>query len=233
MIWQGVPGMRNGTGSIEGFPSLTSERAQIVLSQCADLTIAVSFDMQVTGVLGSHDVDAADFQSWVGQNIAELVAPDSREKLRLLTDDNSASLDGEGRWRHLNFLTETGPDLPLLLKFFRFVNEGTAFHMICARDLRPMVNVQNRFQREEMTLRTQLHASDKGSRTPMRSCSKILEIVSKTNGDTVDSAVSDALLNIERLCLLEALTHTNGDEPTAAHLLNISVEELLARLEKL
>lgn len=225
--------MHNGVGSINNFPALTSDRAQVVLGQCADLTLFISYDMEVTGVLGSHEIDGSDYQDWVGQKLEDLVAPDSREKLSLLVDDNSASLDAEGRWRHLNLVKGGEPNLPLLLKFFRFVNEGTAFHMICARDLRPMVEVQKRFQREEMVLRNQIHSSENGYRAPLRSCSKILNFVSNAKLHSTDDVVSEALLNIERLCLVEALTHTDGDEARAAQLLEISVDELAGRLRKL
>ena len=214
------------------FPSFSAERAKIVLQQCADLTIELSQDMDVVSVMGSREVDPTVSNGWIGKSLLELVAPDSRPKLDLLLADNSAYTNGEARWRHLNLQVDGQPNLPLLLKFFRFVNEGTAFQMICARDLRPMVSVQRRFQQEQLNNRTWPGpASSKSSRS-VRTCAEIFEIVKSAELVPIDQAVSSALANIERCCVMEALNQMDGDETRAATLLNISVEELKRRIAR-
>ena len=214
------------------FSSFSAERTKIVLQQCADLIIKLSQDMEVVSVLGSREVDPAVSHGWIGKTISQLVAPDSRKKLDLLLADNSAFTNGEARWRHLNLQVDGQPNLPLLLKFFRFVNEGTAFQMICARDLRPMVSVQRRFQQEQLNNRVWPGPASSKTNRSVRACAEIFEIIKTAEQVPIDQAVSGALANIERCCVMEALNQMDGDETRAAKLLNISIEELKHRIAR-
>ena len=127
---------------------IAPEHANFILSQCADVTLILDDDLYVVKALCAFDFDSSAIKNWRKLPFAQLVANDSQPKLEYLFADNCAAPGAKGRWRHLNMKTNTKPDLPLLLKYFCFHDDGGLTQVICARDLRPLLGIQERFQRE-------------------------------------------------------------------------------------
>jgi len=103
---------------------------------------------QVERVFCSYDFNLRNVGQWTGALFRDCVARDSRSKLEYLFDENSARADVNGRWRHLNLYLDGKPKLPLLLKYFSFDDAHGVTRLLCARDLRPLLGMQKRFQRE-------------------------------------------------------------------------------------
>ncbi len=137
---------RNGDRDIGFFVS--PEHASIVLLQCADVTISLDENLRVERFFCTFDFDASKLRQWVGKRFQQIVAKDSQSKLEHLFADNCASSVGDARWRHLNLRVDGKPRLPLLLKYFCFDDKHGVTQLICARDLRPIIGMQERFQRE-------------------------------------------------------------------------------------
>ncbi|MEM9277652.1 MAG: helix-turn-helix domain-containing protein [Pseudomonadota bacterium] len=222
--------MHDQTDNTVDFPTLSAIQLQVLLGQCADLTILLSNNLTVTDVLGSPDFDGEILQNWKGQRLETLVARDSLGKLAPLLEDNAATKTNETRWRHLNFVVEGTSDLPLLTKFFRFANEGTAHHLICARNLGPSLDIQQRFMRLEATMLKQNHSKTASTDRSFESWKVVAKVVAEIASPGADKEAMDTLASIEKLCILEALKKSNGNEHKAAQLLNISVNRLRRQL---
>ena len=144
--WFGTPGLSD----------LNNRQSSILIQQCSDLTFKLSSEFEILGIHCSTGFRTEAFVGWIGKSFHQIVSVESTRKLDRLFADNSASVLSEGRWRHLNFVADDGSNLPLLLKFFRFVNEGTAAHLVVARDLSPVVDAQRRFVKEQSVLEQEL-----------------------------------------------------------------------------
>ena len=129
--------------------------AQAILVQSADVTILLDAVFRVERVFCAWDFDTPKIGQWTGEIFSDCVAPDSQSKLQFLFWENSATSASEGRWRHLNMYVDGKPDLPLLLKFFSFDDEHGVTRLLCAQDLRPLLGIQRRFQREVDLLGTE------------------------------------------------------------------------------
>lgn len=124
------------------------EHAQAVLMQCSDVTFLLDAVFRVERVFCAFDFDVQNVAQWTGELFSDCVAPDSQSKLEYVFWENGVLSGGEGRWRHLNLCIDGKPDLPLLLKYFSFDDEHGVTRALCARDLRPLLGMQKRFQRE-------------------------------------------------------------------------------------
>ena len=213
------------------FPTLSAVQVQLLLGQCADLTLLLSDDFTVVDILGSPEIDGKLFQHWIGQKLENLVSEDSKEKLSLLVEDNAARQTNETRWRHLNFIFNGKPDLPLLLKFFGFEGDGAYHHLICARDLRPMFTIQQRVQRVEKSIFDQRHNGSTSEHRTFEPWNIVAKVIAETGTSRADQEAKLALASIERLCILEALKEAEGNELKAAELLNISIDTLKEKLQ--
>mgnify|MGYP001792640440 FL=1 len=124
------------------------EHAQAILAQSADVTVLLNEVFRVERVFCAWDFDTPRIGQWTGELFSDCVAPDSQTKLQYLFWKNSATSDSDARWRHQNLCVDGKPDLPLLLKYFSLEDEHGVTRLLCARDLRPLLGIQKRFQRE-------------------------------------------------------------------------------------
>lgn len=134
------------------FPNVSANDAAVLVVECADITLELSDDWVVRGVHCPSGLASEQFEPWAGQALKEIVSSDSLPKLPLLFGDNSARADSERRWRHLNLTTDTGAVVPFLLKYFMFEGVIGPVHVVCGRDLRPIVDMQNQLQNELIAL---------------------------------------------------------------------------------
>ena len=130
------------------FPRVSSNAAKTIVLECSDLTLLLSDDLTVRDVYCSPPLDRALFVNWIGQKIHSVVSKDSTMKLANVISDNAALPSSERVWRHLNFALSTTKDIPLLVKYFAFNEGDNPLHLICARDLSPVLEMQQRVQSE-------------------------------------------------------------------------------------
>lgn len=135
-----------------GLPRLPSQELHTLLAQCSDLAISLSEDGYVRAVFPAEALRDVAIDSWRGQPLSAVLTEDSKQKLSLLLADNAVDTGAECRWRHLNFLTEDGVCLPLLVKFFHIRQARLDLRMLCCRDLRPSEQAQQAFQRALIAL---------------------------------------------------------------------------------
>ncbi len=89
---------------------------------------------------GSDDLADEDLSRWVGKHWADTVAIDSRSKVEeLLRGADSASL---GRGRHVNHVSKSGQDIPILYSAMQLGTKGRA--VAVGRDLRAQAEIQQR-----------------------------------------------------------------------------------------
>lgn len=211
----------------EGLTSLTLPQSALVIRQCSDLTLNLSDDGRILGLHMTSQLDPAAVSNWIGQRLEDLVLSESAGKLPLLLSDNAAQAGSDGRWRHLNLRTGPGESLPLLLKFFRFVNEGQAKHLVLARDLGPMVSVERQYATEQLRLERALAERAGGMPDPMA------PFAAQLGHASLDEILRQAARDIETACIDAALLQSGGDPEQAARLLQTDPEDLQARRARL
>ena len=142
---------------------LTDIEWRNMLVQSCDLTIELGSDLRVLGIQGAKDLDASVVLAWTGARLDEIVGDDSLAKIDALLADNAADAACEGRWRHLNFNAPDADaiaDIPLLLKCFSFETRAGRRTILCARDLRPMAEIQRVFLEQLRRLEQRLERSE-------------------------------------------------------------------------
>ncbi|MEM6374686.1 MAG: hypothetical protein AAF686_00510 [Pseudomonadota bacterium] len=131
------------------FPNLSTVHAALIVKHCADITLQISETYIVEDVHIAPDLREEAFDQWIGRDLKDIVCTDSQSKLGFVVGDNCASDTSEGRWHEMNFKAPgAGETIPLHVKFFRMVLDDRHAHLLCARDLRPLGEAQERFQRE-------------------------------------------------------------------------------------
>ena len=213
-------------------PALTAKQSQSLIFQCSDAVLFLSAEMTVMDVASSGDFDPLVLQGWEGAHLKDIIAEDSQTKIGALLNDNSVFSLDDGRWRHLNFTSGGDADLPLLVKFFRFVHEGTATHLICARDLRPLSNAQRKWQKQQNAMQ-QSYEDQLAILQERPDIDLLLNDMTKRVGTLpLNELVAQALNYVERLCCTEALDRSDGKVEEAAEMLGLSAGTFLARLHQ-
>lgn len=215
-----------------GLSSLSARQSNLVVQQSSDLTLKLNERLEIEGVQCAPPLNTDQFEAWVGKPLNDVVSIESRPKIDRLLADNSAASGSESRWRHLNFRTGKGDSLPLLLKFFRFVNEGTAAHLIVARDLSPVVNAQQSFVHEQSRMEReyeQKHKELKDAAHVLPGQASVSDLLGKL---PLDEIVARTVQIIEDACINQAYARCNQDVDAASRLLGIQKDKFLSRLKK-
>ena len=213
-------------------PALSAQQSQSLAFQCSDIVLNLSPDMVVLDVACSGSVARRSVEGWEGCAFSSLVSTDSQPKIDILLEDNSARRDISGKWRHLNFLSSQNEDLPLLIKFFRFVHEGTSTNLICARDLRPLSEAREQWQNQQTVLQQKYENQVATLEDQLRVDSVINAMIKMVGKQPLENLVSSSLHYIERQCCIEALHRSNGDRDAAATLLGVTVDALQEKLRR-
>lgn len=217
-----------------------------LLRNTADIVLALDTGRRVTG-LSQPDGQTAFFPAgWIGQRFEDLTSPESRTKIDALFA-RDVSIDGtQARWRHINLHDGMGGSVPLLLKYAGVQEAPNSGGMLLGRDLRPTVELQDRFRRSHLELESRLEAlpapvashtgngNGKGNgngngyaASTARAGGAIIEaMITRLGHQPLDGIVAETARVLERLCATEALERSHGDRAAAARLLGISVEDL-------
>ncbi|MEJ8562792.1 hypothetical protein QTO30_17285 [Yoonia sp. GPGPB17] len=198
--------------------------AAALLAMSGDVSILLSMDSLILDVMvpekEKFDVDLRT--SWVGRTFAEIVAKDSIGKIAPLLNLNAGTSSRNDRWRHLNFVVGVAAEIPLLAKHFRVGTPYGKVRQVVCRDLRPMTELNARWQDENSRLLVEV-ARAKAAKS--------------FAGDLVGSApladiMTAAVDEVAKICIEQALMLRDDDEVTAAQLLGITVAELRRRRRK-
>ena len=134
--------MSKSPSPTSGLTAIDTAAAVGVASAASDL----AFLLDAEGVnqevrLGSQQmpIDAASKQ-WVGKRLLEIVTSESRPKVKEVLAE--AKSQQAGRWRHVNFPSSQGADIPLLCSAIPIGTTGKV--VAFGRDLRNMASLQQR-----------------------------------------------------------------------------------------
>jgi len=213
-----------------------------LLRNTADIVLTLDTGRRVIGV-SQPDGQSAFFPAgWIGQRFEDLTSPESLTKIDALFA-RDVSVDGtQARWRHINLHDGMGGSVPLLLKYAGVQEHLNSGGMLLGRDLRPTVELQDRFRRSHLELESRLEAlpaplashagngNGKGNghaASAARTGGAIIEaMITRLGHQPLNGIVAETARVLERLCATEALERSQGDRAAAARLLGISVEDL-------
>lgn len=198
--------------------------ATALLASSGDVSVLLSVSNEVIDVV-VPEKEKFDFDlrtKWRGRTFVDIVAKDSIGKIASLLGLNARPSTKGDRWRHLNFVVEGESEMPLLAKSFRVRTPYGQIHQVVCRDLRPITELNARWQNENGELLKQVASSP--------STEPYSEAASALVGTAPLTAIMAAAADeVARICIEEALRSCGGDEAAAAQLLEISGTELSRR----
>lgn len=218
------------------------------MQNTADMVLTIDAHDVVADVSVTHGSDQVLAELWTGQSVASIVSPESLGKLARLLKTDAGEIDSEGVWQHVNLVRSADKTVPLLMIFARLPAQSGLSGLIIARDLRPTVELSERFRRatREMERRyEELAEHDEAVRhQPARfddaefgkqaagriGSSLLINVMERVHESPMDDIIDETVRIIERLCISEALKHTHGGEDEAAQILGISVDDLRRKL---
>ena len=121
--------------------AFADETAADLAANAADVTLLID----ETGVIRDaafpgEELAEDDYKSWIGKRWADLVHPDSRDKVaNLLSGERTP---GQRRWRHINHLRSDEPDLPV--RYFTLPASREGWVLAIGRDLCAASRLQQR-----------------------------------------------------------------------------------------
>ena len=224
----------------QGFAQLSVPvLGQIVLA-ASDLCLLVSGDKRIVSEVRGGALDALIGQSWVGKDLRSVVCHHVWNKLTLLWSEQS---DVGSLWRHLNFIDDDGgPDIPLLV---RRIDAGSGHSVLVCRDLRPVVDMQQKFNRA-MAEFEQSYEDRNWAQPDQGMGAKATGNDDSTPDIDINQAMKDAISDfgrkplsdivaqtgrvLEDLCIRHAFERCEYDLSKTADFLGMSSDELAQRV---
>jgi hypothetical protein len=214
--------------SASRLPGLESAAVEALLSQMADLVLFLSPMQDIIALRAWGPVADVVCPDWVGRSFASVISRDSRPKLAALFAADAARADDTLRWRHVNLLCDSGPSLPVLVKYFELGEGPDRVPVIIARDLRPTVDMQARLQRAY----TEMEAAFESRTTPQGTPTGALVVggmMESLGHRPLGQIVSETARALEQLCVAEALRRSDDNPEAAARLLGVAPDEVRRR----
>ncbi|MFN3889347.1 MAG: hypothetical protein ACK4MV_03040 [Beijerinckiaceae bacterium] len=200
-----------------------------LLVAVADVIITLDDNYIVIGVTDPMNIDNLTLWKWTGRKVIDVVSSESVPKLSRILREEAPGDTMSGRWRHINFVDAAGGNLPLLVKYFHLSAGPVTTRLIVGRDLRPIEEVQQRFQKalDEMAPE---RASDRAPAAPPYDPTPDFDEL--LGRKPFDEIVDEATQILQRTFFTEALRRANGDSAAAAMLLGLDEAEFLRRLRQ-
>lgn len=124
--------------SLGGFDA---ETAASLIAAVADVALVVDSNGVICDVsIGNDDISFEGHGDWVGRRWSDTVTPESRPKVVALLQD-AAGKTGR-RWRHINYPSKQGADIPLMYSAVQVGDNGRVVAL--GRDLRNLASLQQR-----------------------------------------------------------------------------------------
>jgi transcriptional regulator PpsR len=131
------------------FEGLNAGVAANLVHAASDLLLSIDRDSLIREVFFSTNDLAEEFppsQAWTGKPWMRAIAPDSHPKIHEMLQSSS----GPSRWRHVNFLSNTGSSIALLCTVVA-LRQGDQ-HILLGRDMRAMSGLQQRLVQAQQSL---------------------------------------------------------------------------------
>ncbi|MFN4099476.1 MAG: hypothetical protein ACK4GT_06835 [Pararhodobacter sp.] len=229
--------MLNPDPAVPQFPAPSGPQFLSLIRNAADVVLLLDKDQRVVDVIPSDTQQAGFPATWAGQHFTDLLSVESRSKADSLFAQDVSVVGTKARWRHLNLSDGKGGTVPLLLKFAGLRGGDNPGGLLMARDLRPTVELQDRFRISHQELESKLGALQStsaprpGNTAPESSSGRVggvivADMMAKLGHRPLDGIMRETSRILERLCVTEALGRAHGDRDQAARLLGITVEEL-------
>lgn len=136
------------------FGSLDPEIAAALVATAADMALVCDEAGMIYDVSIQSDAlasELAEHVHWPGRKWHDLVTVESRPKIdALLADAATSGQTTSPRWRHINYRTANGPDVPILAATVRIGRDGRI--VAFSRDLRDMAALQQRLVAAQQSL---------------------------------------------------------------------------------
>jgi transcriptional regulator PpsR len=136
------------------FGSLDPEIAAALVATAADMALVCDEAGMIYDVSIQSDAlasELAEHVHWPGRKWHDLVTVESRPKIdALLADAATSGQTISPRWRHINYRTANGPDVPILAATVRIGRDGRI--VAFSRDLRDMAALQQRLVAAQQSL---------------------------------------------------------------------------------
>lgn len=206
---------------------LSSTQVENLLVGLADILIKLDPLGKITSVIDTAGITSGAETGWIGKTLPAIASSESVAKIdKLISED--APGDGAAPWRHINLLTADRVNIPLLVKHFSISAGSIQLRFIAGRDLRPLQQVQVKFQQAAAELERRM-----GRRAPERASSAgFLSVVGATHAlgsKPIDEIVKETAERVEQAFFAEAMRHAGGDPEKAAQLLGLTTGEFLRR----
>jgi transcriptional regulator PpsR len=166
-----------------------------IIATAADLSVVMSPEGKVLSVLRNPATqDLPDASGWVGEDIRDVLAPDSTGKI----DDKLAALRESGgsvEGIELNHVGRHGREFPIRYSFHVIGPDGTV--LMLGRDLRPMAEMQEQLVKAQLALEQDYELQrdyDTRYRVIMETTPDPLVFVSMGTGRVTDASAAAAAL---------------------------------------
>jgi hypothetical protein len=210
-------------------PLLDRQQLQELLVSVADIIVMLDDDYVISGVTDPMNLDNLTLWNWIGRKVVDVTAPDSLPKLSRLLREEGFAGPASDRWRHINFLDAAGGNVPLLVKYFHIAAGPVTTRLLIGRDLRPMEEVQQRFQKALDEFQTRPEPECMATQAAYNASSDVDDLIGRKPFDQIVMEATDIL---QRTFFAEALKRAHGDTAAAARLLCLDEADFLARLRK-
>ena len=123
-----------------------------LIAAAADVAIVTDRAGVISDIAFQSEALAAELPEharWRGRGWAETVTIESRPKVEALLSD-AAAREAPAKWRHINYPSAGGADIPILFSAIRIAEDGRVVGF--GRDLRPISELQQRLVEAQQSL---------------------------------------------------------------------------------
>lgn len=137
----------------KNFSNLSAAHSALLIAASTDVALIIDGKGVIRDVAFSNEeIFEEGFRDWVGMPWSDTVTVESRPKVEALL--RMASEGGEPRWRHVNYPSRRGPDLPVLYSTIALPGaEDDGWRAVAfGRDLRDVAALQQRLLDAQQSL---------------------------------------------------------------------------------
>lgn len=107
----------------DSFKDLSADGVELLIAAATDITLVLDSDGIIRNLsVGDDEMPNDEYEGWMNRPWLETVTVESRPKVEELL--KQAGSKAATKWRHINHLSSTGIDLPIVYSTVRVGNEG-------------------------------------------------------------------------------------------------------------
>ena len=128
---------------------INPQAAAGLIAAASDMALVINPKGVIQEVrLSAEDLPLNDVQKWVGQPWVSMVTTESRIKVEDMLKD--AGLTGKRKWRHINYPSHQGVDVPMMCSAIQVGAEGEIIAF--GRDMRTTASLQQRLMQSHQSM---------------------------------------------------------------------------------